>query len=197
MSDSPREQQDAGARDFREAFSHWRDKVHAEVRQASSLPTEMFDATDPMLEMRLAESTEEMLSLLHKPKPHITAAPEQAERRIEAVDPDEMRRLPARLAERDPAPVDLLADIGTEYMTILADACVSMPEPARSRAAAHMCADFGITAETLDATLEELLRLARQSSPAEAKEDVARVVGEVAALLGPHVIPGDGEGATP
>ncbi|MGK0300930.1 MAG: hypothetical protein ACI89X_001804 [Planctomycetota bacterium] len=52
---------------FREAISQWQLAARTEVKRSSSLPSSMFDACDPMLEARLAESVEAMMHCLHEP----------------------------------------------------------------------------------------------------------------------------------
>ncbi|MCA8975376.1 MAG: hypothetical protein KDC98_11695 [Planctomycetes bacterium] len=164
----------AGGQDFREALAHWRLEVHTEVKKTSSLPTAMFDATDPMLEMRLAETTEAMLAQLLQPHAHITASADQTERRLERIPVEELRQLPARIAARPPVRLDLLADLGSEYVAVLADACCSQDAAISHRAASHLCVDFGITAESLDSAMADLRELVAAGPRTESGSDAER-----------------------
>ena len=146
------------ASSFREAIANWRLALHTEVKRASSLPTAMFDACDPMLETRLAETTEAMLAHLHRPAPHDAEAPddESAEQRLETVAADELRALP-RLLPFDPHAPDLLTGLGAEYLAVLADACcVATGRPQRA-AVEMLCRDFAVRSDADTAQLRQLI----------------------------------------
>jgi hypothetical protein len=106
----------------------------------------MFDACDPMLETRLAETTEAMLACLHEPRPAIAAPREGGEQRIESVLPDELRALPTRLGPVGPAP-DLDRDLTSEYLGVLTDTCALGDVAARQHAVALLRRDFAGNAE--------------------------------------------------
>jgi len=110
-------------RDFREAVAQWRLAVRTEVKRVSSLPTAMFDATDPMLEMRLAETTEAMLAQLQVPAPHLTAGAEPDQLRLESIEPEWIQSLPTKIASRPVGHIDLLSQLAGEYLGVLADSC--------------------------------------------------------------------------
>lgn len=200
MSQQPPQSPSAGSQDFRAAFAQWRLAVHTEVKRASSLPTAMFDATDPMLEMRLCETTESLLAQLHKPPANVSATRTEGELRLEKIEDDELRKLPGLIADRAPVPVDLLADLGGEYIAVLADACCADDEMMQARAAMHMCTDFGITAETLDDAMNELRQLTQEVTVASDDDGqgnrIATVLERVAAVLRAHV-PTVAEGGDP
>ncbi|MCA8948630.1 MAG: hypothetical protein KDE27_03965 [Planctomycetes bacterium] len=174
-------------RNFREAVAQWRLAVHTEVKKVSSLPTAMFDATDPMLEMRLAESTEVMLAQLCVPDPHLADGGSDGERRLERIDFDELRTVPERIAARPDAKVDLLSQLTGEYLGILADSCCMQEGIAKQRAVEHLCADFGVTTENLDDTIKELHRLTLEADVDSRRSreytEIARVVEQVADVL--------------
>jgi hypothetical protein len=139
MSSSQRDTREPpAAAHFPEAVAQWRLALRTEVKRTSSLPSSMFDACDPMLEMRLAESTEAMLACLHEPSaPVIRDAAGGGEKRVEKVTVDELRTLPQRLAGTEDVDTDLDAGLGNEALAVLADACCSGHEIAAA-GAAHM-----------------------------------------------------------
>lgn len=188
----------ARGQDFREAVAQWRLAVHTEVKKVSSLPTAMFDATDPMLEMRLAETTEAMLARLHVPDPQLTDGPEENEGRLEKTDLAELGKLPGLIAERPAVKLDLLSQLTGEYLGILADSCCTQEGTARQRAAEHICSDFGVTAENLDETLKELHRMTLEADAAakrsRERDEISRVVEEVAKVLRNQVLNGSAAG---
>lgn len=177
--------------DFREAFAQWRLKVHTEVKRASSLPTAMFDATDPMLEMRLAEATESLLIQLQRPSPQITAKAGPMGQRLERIESIEMAALPTRIGNDNPMQVDLLADLGSEYIAVLADACCTQDGSAHQRAARHMCIDFSITMETLDDVMQELqamtIEIAQYGNQTRPHDEIERLVQRVGEVLHSHL----------
>lgn len=176
----------AGSRpqDFREAIAQWRLAVHTEVKATSALPTAMFDASDPMLEMQLAETAEAMLAQLHMPAEMDTHEAIDT-RRLEDIDPAEMRALPTRIGAEPTEPVDLLSNLAGEYLGILADCCTSQTGLAQVRAAHHLCHDFGVRPDDLGDVLGEMRRLAA-AAPGEAggfESVIAEVVATVRRLV--------------
>jgi len=156
MSGHDRDVAQLGA-SFREAIAHWRLVLHTEVKRASSLPTAMFDACDPMLETRLAETTEAMLAHLHDPAPRLAAdvgGGDATEGRLEVVTSDELRALPNQLTSDKHTP-DLLTGLGAEYLATLADACCVATGTAQRRAVDLLCRDFGVGPDTDPAQLAQ------------------------------------------
>jgi hypothetical protein len=189
MSAVPSQQLRRGSQSFREAFAQWRTALRTEVGQVTSLPTAMFDATDPMLEMQLAGTTEEMLARLHRPSDRVAGLAAEHDRRLERVDEAELARLARRIAGRPPQPVDLLADLGTEFLTVLADACCSSPPPVQALAARHLCELFDITPANVDEVTAELTELAQEATAQRppATDRFGPAVARVAAALRDHL----------
>jgi hypothetical protein len=116
----------------------------------------MFDACDPMLETRLAETTEAMLAHLQRPAPRLDAEDAGAEQRLEAVAPHELSALPKRLARDQHAP-DLLTGLGAEYLAVLADACCIATGTPQRAAVEMLCRDFAVGADADIAQLRQLI----------------------------------------
>lgn len=171
---------------FGEAVAQWRLALRTEVKRASSLPTSMFDACDPMLETRLAETTEAMLALLHEPDQAIAQPAERGEKRLEQVAAAELAALPNRI--RAPglaaaAPLDVDDCLDVEYLGILTDTCTTADGQARSGAASLLVRDFGIAPDIdLDRATHELAGALPGSVRAETIDDVCRRVAAAVAL---------------
>lgn len=144
------------ASSFREAIAHWRLALHTEVKRASSLPTAMFEACDPMLETRLAETTEAMLAHLQDPAPRLATEDDESEKRLETVTADELRALPEHLTDDAHAP-DLLTGLGAEYLAVLADACCVATGTPQQRAVGMLCRDFAVRPDADIAQLRQLI----------------------------------------
>jgi hypothetical protein len=191
------------ADDFRDAIAEWRLGLRTEVKKTSSLPSAMFDACDPMLETRLAESAQAMLAKLQPLAPSAdTVDTALVAKRLEKVTPDDMRRLPQRIAEMQVAPVDLESGLLPEYLGILADTCCHATGLAQLGAARLLERDFGLSPSTdLDTLTEMLARQVRESPELFAKaacyrdEDLALACQRVAAALVVHLAIGNGGGA--
>lgn len=104
----------------------------------------MFDACDPMLETRLAETAESMLAQLQEPDPSLTNNQDEGEQRLEVVTTEELRRLPQRIREMTPGPLDLTEGISAEYLGVLTDACCSASGTAQQRAVQRLADDFEV-----------------------------------------------------
>lgn len=199
---SPRERPGhANSEDFREAVAQWRLNVRTEVKKASSLPSAMFDACDPMLETRLAESAEAMLACLQEPADHLRDPGDLADKRLEHVPPEDLRALPQRIGTIDDEALDLRTGLSTEYLGILIDtACVAVG-PAQHGALQLLQRDFDVQPGNDAAALAELL--ARQvhdvvtegpGRPAPDDEQLALTCQRLIAALS---LPARGEGALP
>lgn len=169
---------------FGEAVAQWRLALRTEVKRASSLPTSMFDACDPMLETRLAESAEAMLTLLHEPDQALAQTQEQGEKRLEQVAGSELAALPNRIrAGGSPAPTSVDDGLDVEYLGILTDTCTTADGEARSGAAALLVRDFGIAPDTdLDRATRELASAMQGAVRSETLDDVCRRVAAAVAL---------------
>jgi hypothetical protein len=144
MHGSGRDARSALGTSFREAIASWRLTLHTEVKRASSLPTAMFDACDPMLETRLAETAEAMLAQLHEPDPSLGEGNGPGEQRLEVVTPEELQQLPQRIRGDTIGPLDLAFGISAEYLGVLTDACCSASGIAQQRAAQRLSEDFDV-----------------------------------------------------
>ena len=158
MPDRDKKEPRAATDGFRETVAQWRLQLHTEVKRSSSLPTAMFDACDPMLETRLAETAKAMLACLQEP----TGAPDEAPvdgpaKRLEQVAPGELRQLPGRIAAVATLPVDLEAGLLPEYLGILTDTCCLATGTAQNGAVQLLCRDFGLTAASDPGQLMDLL----------------------------------------
>lgn len=127
----------SGGEHFRSAIADWQLQLQTELKKASSLPTAMFDASDPMLEARLAESTESLFRrLLDQPMPESAASP-VGERKLEHVATHELAALIAMVARAEPvatATPRLDEHRDDEFLAILGDTCLRGPEPQQQRA---------------------------------------------------------------
>ena len=152
------------ADEYREAISQWRLAARTEVKRASSLPSSMFDACDPMLEACLAESVEAMLECLHEPGMDVGRVDGPIEARGERIAPDDLRALPAALGADDGAP-DPDAGRTAEYLGVLVDAVATGSDLTRRAVAALLQRDFdlvgdgarGVDADAVRARLDEVL----------------------------------------
>lgn len=146
------------AASFSEAMAQWRLAVRTEVKRSSLLPTSMFDACDPMLETRLAETAEAMLTRLQEPSAQVVGpATPAGEQRLESVSIDELRTLPQCIGSGADPHLDLDTGLLAEYLAVLTDSSRSGQPSAQAGAVQLLARDFGITlhgdAATIAATL--------------------------------------------
>ena len=170
---------------FGEAVAQWRLALRTEVKRASSLPTSMFDACDPMLETRLAETTEAMLALLHEPDQAIAQPQEQGEKRLEQVSLAELAALPNRIRSGGSAGIRLDVDHGldVEYLGILTDTCSTADGDARTGAASLLVRDFGIAPDAdLERATRELAAGMQDTVQPETIDAVCRRIAAAVAL---------------
>lgn len=171
---------------FGEAVAQWRLALRTEVKRASSLPTSMFDACDPMLETRLAETTEAMLALLHEPDQAIAQPAESGEKRLEQVAAAELAALPNRIhgtGVAAAAQLDVDDGLDAEYLGILTDTCTTAEGQARAGATSLLVRDFGIAPDIdLDRATRELAESMLGGLRAESIEAVCRRVAAAVAL---------------
>lgn len=170
MTAQPSSRDDATA--FREAIAQWQLAARTEVKRSSSLPSSMFDASDPMLEARLAESVEAMMQCLHQPD--LVAVPEQAalkpsDMRVETIASDELQRLPRLVPTEDEA-LDLKSGITAEYLSLLVDTCTTGDDTTQKAARALLQRDFAVQADTnlehtTTALLECIQRISSERAP--------------------------------
>lgn len=124
----------------------------------------MFDACDPMLEARLAESVEAMMNCLHKPEAAALAeqskqgSGEQLEMRVETVTSEELARLPLQVCGEDQE-LDLEGGVSAEYLSLLVDACTTGDDATQAASRALLQQDFAVAATSdLQHTTEALLQ---------------------------------------
>jgi hypothetical protein len=130
---------------FHKPLAGWHLGLCAEVARTSSLPTGMFDASDPMLEMQLADSAEVMFASMPE-APGVDGA-QKSRLRLEQVSADELRSLPSRVSMACPSGLDLRSGMFVEYLGILADTASSGPELSRDGVAHLLERDFGLGAD--------------------------------------------------
>ncbi|MEC9046392.1 MAG: hypothetical protein VYA51_00140 [Planctomycetota bacterium] len=134
---------------FLEAISQWQLAARTELKRASSLPSSMFDASDPMVEARLAEAVDAMMRRLERPQ----SAPAPAnpsgdhlERGTEQVSLEALRALPREIrVDLDAA--DLDDRISAEYLNVLIDACTTGDAPVRRAARELLSKDFDVAVD--------------------------------------------------
>lgn len=170
---------------YGEAVAQWRLQLRTEVKRASSLPTSMFDACDPMLETRLAETTEAMLARLHEPDATVASPQQDGEKRLEQVAADELVRLPGRLGDgRDARPLGIDDDLAAEYLGVLTDTCTTATGAARHGAAQLLMRDFGIdpTAD-LASSARRIAAALQETHTPELDQVCARIAAAIAVAL--------------
>lgn len=123
---------------YRAAIARWQLGLQTELKRASSLPSAMFDACDPMLEARLAEATESLFRALLELEPQ-AGRPATDAQQLEVVRPDELAALLAaaaggQFAAAAPPPID--EDDDAEFFAILAETCGRGDGPWQQRASA-------------------------------------------------------------
>lgn len=174
---------------FPETVAQWRLQLRTEVKSSSALPTSVFHARDAQLEAMLAASTEAMLARLQVPAPAVRQPPPGVgAQRLEAVPADELRRLPANLADDGSSP-RLDDHAATEAYGVLTDAALG-PDPVAAATATWLLRERlrlapGADVEVAAAQLRQCLLggLAADPAAAEAVAAVARRVVAAAAAL--------------
>lgn len=173
---------------FSEAVAQWRLAVRTEVKRSSLLPTSMFDACDPMLETRLAETAETMLARLMGRDTQLSGSGPAGEKRLESVTSDELRDLPRRIGSGANPTLDLDHGLLAEYLAVLTDSCRSAQPAAQAGAVQLLARDFGITlhgdAATIAATLLQSVQAAISDPAADA--DVGEMCQRIAATVELH-----------
>jgi len=177
---------------FREVISQWQLAARTEVKKASSLPSSMFDASDPMLEARLAETVEAMMQLLHEPEAAALArkaSGEHLEMRVEQVSDEELRALPT-LIRQDLADADLDDHLSSEYLNLLIDSCTTGDDPTRQGARELLARDFSVESHAdLDAATQALFRCMQQLlDDAGASTDDERRLAELCGAIAATVV---------
>ena len=179
----------ADATAFHEVLAQWKLAARTEVKRSSSLPSSMFDACDPMLEARLAESVEAMMNVLHQPSPEVTPGPSQnMELRIENVSIDELRALPQQL-QADVGELDIDAGLSGEYLSLLIDSCTTADDSTQAGARDLLQRDFFVESNTdLDEATRALARclptvLDSTGDDQLAEEQLIELCGAIAATV--------------
>ncbi|MCK5943617.1 MAG: hypothetical protein KAI24_16660 [Planctomycetes bacterium] len=185
---------DDDATAFREAISQWQLAARTEVKRSSSLPSTMFDACDPKLEARLAETVDAMMHCLHQPDTAELAkeyANAKLEQRVENVSADELRALP-KLVRDDLAEADLDDNVSSEYLNLLIDTCTTGDEESQHAARLLLSKDFAIESHAaLDAAARALFDclqnvLGSQSETEEQQQQLFELCGAIAATIVVH-----------
>ncbi|MBL9078834.1 MAG: hypothetical protein JNL08_15115 [Planctomycetes bacterium] len=172
--------QQGGNDGFRAAVAQWRLNLRTEVKKSSSLPSAMFDACDPMLETRLAESAEAMLACLQEPEDRLRDPGDSTEKRLERVADDELRRLPARIASIEVVPLHLRTGLLAEYLGILTDTACVANGPAQHGAVQLLQRDFGVDADSDPSQLGTLLTQQVQDSLANCPDACEATAEQIA-----------------
>ncbi|MFN3241288.1 MAG: hypothetical protein ACE37K_07205 [Planctomycetota bacterium] len=177
---------------FREVVSQWLLAARTEVKKASSLPSSMFDASDPMLEARLAETVEAMMQLLHEPEAAALArqaSGEHLELRAEHVSDEELRALPHHI-RHDLDEADLEDHVSSEYLNLLIDTCTTGDAPTQAAARALLAQDFDVASTSdLDAATQELFHcMQRVIGAAGADEADERRLAELCEAIAATVV---------
>lgn len=158
---------------FEAAIAHHQLELQTELKKASSLPSAMFDASDPMLEARLCEATESifrcLMDLGAPPDLDETATPE---RRLEIVPAGELAALllaaaGGAFADREPPPLD---GGEREMFAILADV-VGRGRGRAARRAAELLASGSGAAADLGALTRELAAQFADAAGSEGGDD--------------------------
>lgn len=187
---------------FREAISQWQLAARTEVKKASSLPSSMFDAADPMVEARLQETVEAMMQVLHQPNEAARkerASGEHLEQRGEQVGEDELRSLPKRV-RRDLQSADLDDHVSSEYLNLLIDACTTGDAPTRQAARELLAQDFAVAASAdLDVAAEALSACLRDvvGARCDDDEDLRRLEELCGAIAATVVVSAGDDGEDP
>ncbi|MFK7743152.1 MAG: hypothetical protein AB8H80_22750 [Planctomycetota bacterium] len=186
---------------FRDAISQWQLAARTEVKKSSALPSSMFDACDPMLEARLAESVEHMMQCLHDPVGLRAARERAAEaeaiagvatedvgKRTERVTVEELQQLPATI-EHSPIRININDGLAAECLGLLVDACTTGDARCQQAARTMLRKDFDIDAtrgldevtEALQGWLPQLLGSATDDDTVAAR--IAELCGAIAASV--------------
>ncbi|MGE3174716.1 MAG: hypothetical protein AB7O97_18940 [Planctomycetota bacterium] len=155
---------------FQAAIARHQLHLQTELKRSTSLPSAMFDASDPMLEARLCAATEEIFRcLLEHDQPQSTG--EAGEQRLEPVSRPEVAELlvaAVRGEFADQEPPDLAEFLDTELPVLLAETCARSHGQAQERAAELLRGDHPIGPVELDALTGELHLLLGDASAADA-----------------------------
>jgi hypothetical protein len=143
---------------FQAAIARHQLNLHTELKRSTSLPSAMFDATDPMLEARLCAATEELFRcLLEHDQPLAAAAGDQ--QRLEPVARDEVAGLLAAAlagAFADTTTPDLSEFEDAELQALLAETCARSHGQAQFHAAELLRGQRPFGAGHLDELTHEL-----------------------------------------
>lgn len=170
---------------FQEAIARHQLALQTELKRSSSLPTAMFDASDPMLEARLCEATESIFRSLRE---HDVAPDDDtpaADLRLERVGISETAMLVRACLRGDYAPEpapDLREHEQEEYFAILAETSARAHGAPQQRAARILCGDSSDDLRTLDELVEGIARSIRGAATGtdpELDEMCRRLAGTV------------------
>ncbi len=193
-----RQTNDQQGEHFAAAIARHQLALSTELKRSTSLPSAMFDASDPMLEARLCEATEGIFRLLleHDAPPDAVTT---GELRLEAVAPQELAELvlvARRGAFADPAVPKLAEHEDVEFQALLAETCARSHGAAQQRAAQLLRGQRELGPNDLDALTHELatrLGALRDGTDAAAAEAMIAACRKLAATV-LHCTDPDGEG---
>ncbi len=143
---------------FTAAIARHQLALQTELKRSTSLPSQMFDASDPMLEARLCEATESIFRKLLEHDAPPDAAP-GGEVRLEAVLASELRELvlvARRGAFDDDAAPALAEHKDQEFQALLAETCARSHGGAQHRAAQLLRGELALGPGDLDALTQDL-----------------------------------------
>ena len=183
---------------FRNAISQWQLAARTEVKRFSSLPSSMFDACDPMLEARLAESVDNMMQCLNSPeglraaREYAICEEEQADeesKRVEQIEDDDICSLPQQVTGALPE-LDVDHGLSAEYLGLLIDSCTTADATCQAAARVLLARDFDVDCEDLEQAaaslrpqLPDLLGEPNAGTDARSAERLAELCGAIAASI--------------
>lgn len=167
---------------FSAAIARHQLALQTELKRSTSLPSAMFDASDPMLEARLCEATEGIFrQLLEQDAP--PESDEGGEVRLEAVAAEELQDL-VRAARRgafaDEALPSLTEFHGEEFQALLAETCARSHGAAQHRAAQMLRGEHALGPADLETLTRDLaarllaLDTGKDAAHAERMREVCR-----------------------
>ncbi|MEQ1634469.1 MAG: hypothetical protein ABL997_18955 [Planctomycetota bacterium] len=144
---------------FQAAIARHQLDLQTQLKRTTSLPSAMFDATDPMLEARLCEATEGIFRQLLEfdtPQP----IPTDGEMRLEGVSPQELATVldaAVRGEFADSESPELSEHQDAEFVAILAEAAARSRDQAKQRAVELLAERGSNAARDLDSLASSLI----------------------------------------
>jgi hypothetical protein len=178
---------DRAGEHFQAAIARHQLDLQTQLKRTTSLPSAMFDATEPMLEARLCEATESIFRQLLEfdtPQP----IPVDGEMRLECVSPQELTATldAAVRGEFSDSEVPALGEHqDAEFVAILAEAAARSRDQAKQRAVSLLAQMGNAAARDLDSLATSLIEQLNVLDPAtggdaEAEARLRDLCGRVA-----------------